>query len=30
VLFTQRMMDSPSAPAVFTDFWNQAYAAMAD
>jgi CubicO group peptidase (beta-lactamase class C family) len=28
ILFTQRMMDSPSAPKVFTDFWTLAYAAM--
>jgi CubicO group peptidase (beta-lactamase class C family) len=30
VLFTQRMMDSPTAPKVFTDFWTQAYAAIGD
>jgi CubicO group peptidase (beta-lactamase class C family) len=29
VLMTQRMMDSPSAPAHFVDFWTQAYAAIA-
>jgi CubicO group peptidase (beta-lactamase class C family) len=28
ILFTQRMMDSPEPPKVFTDFWTQAYAAM--
>lgn len=28
ILFTQRMMDSPDPPRVFTDFWNLAYAAM--
>jgi CubicO group peptidase (beta-lactamase class C family) len=28
ILFTQRMMDSPEPPKVFTDFWNLAYAAM--
>lgn len=28
ILFTQRMMDSPEPPQVFTDFWNLAYAAM--
>jgi CubicO group peptidase (beta-lactamase class C family) len=28
MLFTQRMMDSPSPPKVFTDFWTLAYAAM--
>lgn len=28
ILFTQRMMDSPSPPSVFTDFWTLAYAAM--
>lgn len=30
VLFTQRMMDSPQPPRVFTDFWTQAYAAIGD
>ncbi|MEN3376992.1 MAG: hypothetical protein V7604_2347 [Hyphomicrobiales bacterium] len=30
VLLTQRMMDSPQPPKVFTDFWTQAYAAMED
>jgi CubicO group peptidase (beta-lactamase class C family) len=29
ILFTQRMMDSPEPPKVFTDFWTLAYAAMA-
>ena len=29
VLMTQRMMDSPSAPKHFVDFWTQAYAAIA-
>jgi CubicO group peptidase (beta-lactamase class C family) len=28
ILFTQRMMDSPDPPRVFTDFWTAAYAAM--
>ena len=28
ILFTQRMLDSPDAPKVFTDFWTLAYAAM--
>ncbi len=28
ILFTQRMMDSPDAPRIFTDFWTLAYAAM--
>ncbi|WP_129776806.1 serine hydrolase domain-containing protein [Peristeroidobacter soli] len=28
ILLTQRMMDSPEPPRVFTDFWTQAYAAM--
>ena len=28
ILMTQRMMDSPIAPKVFTDFWTLAYAAM--
>ena len=28
ILFTQRMMDSPEPPRVFTDFWTAAYAAM--
>ena len=28
ILFTQRMMDSPDPPKVFTDFWTLAYAAM--
>jgi hypothetical protein len=28
ILFTQRMMDSPEPPPVFTDFWTLAYAAM--
>jgi CubicO group peptidase (beta-lactamase class C family) len=28
ILFTQRMMDSPEPPRVFTDFWNLAYGAM--
>ncbi len=28
VLFTQRMMDSPEPPRVFTDFWTLAYGAM--
>jgi CubicO group peptidase (beta-lactamase class C family) len=28
ILFTQRMMDSPEPPKVFTDFWTLAYQAM--
>ena len=28
ILFTQRMMDSPEPPKVFTDFWTPAYGAM--
>jgi CubicO group peptidase (beta-lactamase class C family) len=28
ILFTQRMMDSPQAPKVFTDFWTLAYGAL--
>ncbi|HEX3878594.1 MAG TPA: serine hydrolase domain-containing protein [Bryobacteraceae bacterium] len=28
ILFTQRMMDSPEPPRVFTDFWTLAYTAM--
>ncbi len=28
ILFTQRLMDSPEPPKVFTDFWTLAYAAM--
>jgi CubicO group peptidase (beta-lactamase class C family) len=28
ILFTQRMMDSPEPPKVFTDFWTLAYAAV--
>lgn len=28
ILMTQRMMDSPEPPRVFTDFWTQAYSAM--
>jgi CubicO group peptidase (beta-lactamase class C family) len=28
ILFTQRMMDSPQPPRVFTDFWTLAYAAV--
>jgi CubicO group peptidase (beta-lactamase class C family) len=28
ILFTQRMMDSPESPRVFTDFWTLAYGAM--
>ena len=28
ILFTQRMMDSPEPPKVFTDFWTLAYCAM--
>jgi CubicO group peptidase (beta-lactamase class C family) len=29
ILFTQRMMDSPEAPRVFSDFWTLAYQAIA-
>jgi hypothetical protein len=28
ILFTQRMLDSPEAPPVFTDFLTLAYGAM--
>jgi hypothetical protein len=28
ILFTQRLMDSPVPPKVFSDFWTLAYAAM--
>jgi CubicO group peptidase (beta-lactamase class C family) len=28
ILFTQRMMESPEPPRVFTDFWTLAYGAM--
>jgi CubicO group peptidase (beta-lactamase class C family) len=28
ILFTQRMMESPEPPKVFTDFWTLAYAAL--
>jgi CubicO group peptidase (beta-lactamase class C family) len=28
ILFTQRMMDSPEAPKLYSDFWTLAYAAM--
>jgi CubicO group peptidase (beta-lactamase class C family) len=28
ILFTQRMMESPDPPKVFTDFWQGAYAAL--
>jgi CubicO group peptidase (beta-lactamase class C family) len=28
ILFTQRMMDSPEPPKVFSDFWTLAYGAM--
>jgi CubicO group peptidase (beta-lactamase class C family) len=30
ILMTQRLMDSPGAPAVFHDFWTSAYQAIAD
>jgi len=30
ILLTQRMMDSPSPTAAYTDFWTMAYAAFAD
>jgi CubicO group peptidase (beta-lactamase class C family) len=29
ILFTQRLLESPAPPKVFTDFWTLAYAAMA-
>ncbi len=29
ILFTQRMMDSPTPPRVYTDFWTLAYQALA-
>jgi CubicO group peptidase (beta-lactamase class C family) len=28
IIFTQRMMDSPEPPKIFTDFWTLAYGAM--
>lgn len=28
ILLTQRMMDSPEPPKVFTDFWTLAYAVL--
>ena len=28
ILFTQRMMDSPQQPPIFTDFWTLAYGAL--
>ena len=28
ILFTQRMMDSPEPPKVFSDFWTLAYGAI--
>jgi CubicO group peptidase (beta-lactamase class C family) len=28
ILFTQRMMDSPQPPQVYSDFWTLAYGAM--
>ena len=30
ILLTQRLMDSPAPPAVFTDFWTQAYRTLQD
>jgi len=30
ILMTQRMMDSPSPPTAFVDFWNAAYQAIDD
>jgi hypothetical protein len=30
VLMTQRVWDSPSAPAVYLDFWTSAYQAIDD
>ena len=30
ILMTQRVWDSPVAPAVLTDFWTKAYAAIED
>lgn len=29
LLFTQRLVTSPEPPKVYTDFWTQAYAALA-
>jgi CubicO group peptidase (beta-lactamase class C family) len=28
MLFTQRTMDSPEAPSLYSDFWTSAYTAM--
>jgi CubicO group peptidase (beta-lactamase class C family) len=28
ILFTQRMMDSPEAPKLYSDFWTLAYEAV--
>ena len=30
ILMTQRVMDSPSGPQVFADFWTSAYQAIDD
>jgi CubicO group peptidase (beta-lactamase class C family) len=30
ILLTQRLLDDPAGPVVFTDFWNTAYQAIAD
>ncbi|MEA2804050.1 MAG: hypothetical protein QOE49_4145, partial [Rhodospirillaceae bacterium] len=30
ILMTQRMMESPQAPRVFTDFWTSAYQSIDD
>jgi hypothetical protein len=30
ILMTQRLMDSPSRPGVFLDFWTSAYQAIDD
>ena len=30
ILMTQRLMDSPRVPAVYLDFWTQAYQAIDD
>jgi hypothetical protein len=30
ILMTQRAMDSPSAPALYSDFWALAYQAIDD
>jgi CubicO group peptidase (beta-lactamase class C family) len=30
ILMSQRLMDSPSAPALYNDFWTSAYQAIDD